>query len=175
MNATIRLLTVDDVEETTALLQENREFLAPWEPLRDDTYFRIENQLEIAKRSIEKHAQGTMFPAVILDDGAIVGRLTLSGVTRGAFQSAAMGYWVSQRANGRGVATRAVFEAIEVAFGELGLHRLQAETLFSNTASQRVLARNRFRPYGVAPDYLRINGRWQDHILFQLIADEAAR
>ncbi|WP_010525293.1 GNAT family N-acetyltransferase [Nesterenkonia sp. F] len=172
MSATIRLLSVEDVEEATTLLQQNRDFLAPWEPIRDDDYFRAEKQLELARRSLDEYAQGRTYPAVILDGGAIVGRLTLSGITRGAFQSAAMGYWVSERANGRGIATRAVSEAVGVAFDELGLHRIQAETLFSNTASQRVLAKNGFRPYGVAPEYLRIDGRWRDHLLFQLIADD---
>lgn len=173
MSATIRRLSVDDVEEVTALLQQNREFLAPWEPTREDEYFHPETQREIARQSLDEHVQGRTFPAVILDDGAIVGRLTLSGITRGAFQSAAMGYWVSERANGRGVATRAVSAAIAVAFGELGLHRLQAETVVANAASQRVLAKNGFRPYGAAPDYLRIDGRWQDHILFQLISSSS--
>jgi ribosomal-protein-alanine N-acetyltransferase len=57
---------------------------------------------------------------------------------------------------------------------EAGLHRLQAGTLLHNAASQTVLRRNGFTPIGVAPRYLRIAGRWQDHLLFQLLADETA-
>ncbi len=175
MSATLRLLSLDDVDELTALLQENRAFLTPWEPTREDEYFRAEKQRELAVQALEAHAQGSSFPGVILDDtGAIAGRLNLSGITRRAFQSASVGYWVSQSANGRGLATRAVAELVELAFGELGLHRLEAGTLYANAASQRVLAKNGFRPYGVAPSYLRINGRWQDHILFQRIADETS-
>lgn len=56
------------------------------------------------------------------------------------------------------------------AFGKLGLHRLQAETLLHNTASQRVLTRNGFRPFAVAPAYLKIAGEWQDNILFHLLS-----
>ncbi|MCC2308850.1 hypothetical protein [Cellulomonas chengniuliangii] len=37
-----------------------------------------------------------------------------------------------------------------------------------------MLAKNGFQRYGVAPKYLQINGRWQDHILFQRIADGPA-
>ena len=57
-----------------------------------------------------------------------------------------------------------------MAFGELGLHRLDAATLLHNTPSQRVLARNGFRPFAVAESYIKIAGRWQDHILFQLLS-----
>jgi [ribosomal protein S5]-alanine N-acetyltransferase len=34
--------------------------------------------------------------------------------------------------------------------------------------SQRVLERNGFVRYGMAPNYLNINGRWQDHIMYQV-------
>ena len=76
---------------------------------------------------------------------------------------------MSQARAGHGLAGAAVAEAVETAFGELGLHRLDAATLLHNTPSQRVLARNGFRPFGVAESYLKIAGRWQDHILFSLL------
>ena len=61
---------------------------------------------------------------------------------------------------------------LDLAFGELGLHRVQAATLPHNAASQRVLTNNGFALIGVAPRYLRIAGRWQDHLLFQRLADD---
>ena len=102
-------------------------------------------------------------------------RISLNGITRGAFQSASVGYWVSQSSNGRGLASAAVAEVVGLAFRGLGLHRLQAETLLHNAPSQRVLIRNGFRPFAVAPSYLKIAGEWQDHVLFHLLASNAAR
>ena len=61
---------------------------------------------------------------------------------------------------------------VRIAFTELGLHRVQAGTLLHNRGSQRVLERNGFTPIGVAPRYLHIAGRWQDHLLFQRLADD---
>jgi ribosomal-protein-alanine N-acetyltransferase len=103
-------------------------------------------------------------------DGAICGRINLNSIIRGAFQSASVGYWVSESYAGRGLASAAVAEVIGIAFKQLGLHRLEAGTLLHNTPSQRVLARNGFRPFAVAEAYLRIAGKWQDHILFQLLS-----
>ena len=97
------------------------------------------------------------------------GRINLNSIIRGAFQNASVGYWVSESRAGRGLAAAAVAEAVGTAFGELGLHRLDAATLLHNTPSQRVLARNGFRPFAVAEAYLKIAGRWQDHILFSLL------
>jgi ribosomal-protein-alanine N-acetyltransferase len=93
------------------------------------------------------------------------------GAAAGAFQFAAMGYWVGQDSNGRGLATRAAQAAVDQAFTTLGLHRVQTETALHNVASQKVLRRAGFTPYAVAPDYLRIAGRWQDHLLFNAFRD----
>jgi ribosomal-protein-alanine N-acetyltransferase len=115
--------------------------------------------------------RGLTFPHLILDGDRIIGRVTLSNVVRGPLQSCNIGYWVSRADNGRGHATAAVTEMARIAFGELGLHRLQAGTMPTNLASQRVLEHNGFTRIGLAPAYLRIAGRWQDHILFQKIAE----
>jgi ribosomal-protein-alanine N-acetyltransferase len=85
--------------------------------------------------------------------------------------SANLGYWVAERANGRGFATKAVGELVPIAFGELVLHRLEAGTLVDNVASQRVLEKNGFEQFGIARGYLHIGGQWRDHVLFQLLAD----
>lgn len=168
-----RLLTPDDAAELAGVLTENREFLAPWEPLREDGYFTVERQAALLKQALREHRAGISVPLAILDpEGRIVGRINISNVIRGALQSASVGYWVSGSHNGRGLATGAVADARRIAFGELDLHRLQAETLIRNTGSQRVLERNGFTPYGIAPRYLRIAGQWQDHILYQLLNPE---
>ncbi len=166
--AVTRLATAADAADLTAALRENRAFLAPWEPARDEDFFSVGYQQAVLERALEAYERDSMVPLIIEADGRLVGRISINGITRGAFQSASIGYWVSRSHNGRGLATAAVADAIAIAFGKLGLHRLQAETLLHNTASQRVLARNGFRPFGIAPSYLKIAGSWQDQILFHL-------
>jgi ribosomal-protein-alanine N-acetyltransferase len=74
---------------------------------------------------------------------------------------------VAEDHNGKGVATAAVADTVRFAFDHLRLHRVEAGTLVHNAGSQRVLERNGFTRYGLAPRYLRIAGKWQDHVLFQ--------
>jgi len=163
-----------DAAPLAAVLRANREFLAPWMPARDDSYFTVEAQRAILRNELDVYAREAMVPLMILDeDGQVAGRISLNGITRGAFQSASVGYWVSQSSNGRGLASAAVAEVVGLAFRGLGLHRLQAETLPRNAPSQRVLIRNGFRPFAVAPSYLRIAGEWQDHVLFHLLNEPA--
>ncbi len=165
----VRLVSVDDVDEVTALVLRNLEFLAPWDPARDDDYATEAVQRRLITEALDRHAADSAVPLVITDGHRIVGRINVNDIVRGAFQSAHLGYWVSEDRTGRGVATAAVAATVDLAFGPCGLHRLQAATLVHNLGSQRVLQRNRFTLIGLAPRYLQIAGRRQDHLLFQRV------
>ena len=167
--AVSRLIGLEDAEVLADLVNRNREFMAPWDPTRPEHFFTVAGQVEVIEELLEGHQRGGMLPHVIIDSGGEVsGRIT-GNITRGAFQSCGIGYWVSQDRNGQGLATAAVARIKSLAFDDLGLHRLQAETLTHNAASQKVLARNDFQRFGLAPAYLNIAGRWQDHIMFQAL------
>jgi [ribosomal protein S5]-alanine N-acetyltransferase len=159
----IRPLTPDDAAELAALIVENRSFLAPYEPPRDERFYTVDGQRDRLRRE-GKHS------FAILYDDRIAGIAALSNVVRGPLQSASLGYWVAEHVNGRGLATGAVRELLPIAFGDLGLHRLEAGTLVDNLASQRVLEKNGFERIGLARGYLHIGGAWRDHVLFQLLA-----
>ncbi|NMM15930.1 MAG: GNAT family N-acetyltransferase [Cellulomonas sp.] len=167
-----RRITLDDAPVIAELVRANREFLAPWEPIRPEGYATVDGQREVIRAALEQHEQGSTLPHVIVDDsGCVIGRITLNGITRGPFQSCSLGYWLSAAENGRGLATAAVHDMMRLAFEELGLHRVEAGTLLHNVRSQRVLERNGFVRFGVAPAYLKIAGAWQDHILFQVLTN----
>lgn len=168
MSAT-RLVTIGDASRLAELLRDNREFLAPWEPIRPEAFFTAEGQRRVIEDALTGYGRGATIPRVIVFEDRIVGRITLSNVVRGAFLSGNLGYWVAAEHNGRGLATAAVGEMREAAFGRLGLHRIEAGTLPHNIASQRVLLRNGFERIGVAARYLRIAGRWEDHVLYQVL------
>jgi ribosomal-protein-alanine N-acetyltransferase len=167
----LRPARVDDAEALAALYASQRNFLAPFDPIRPDGFYTVAGQRSELEQAVAQSRADLRHRFVILADGAIAGTLGISNVVRGQFQSANLGYFVAEEVNGRGVATRAVGLAVEQAFGRIGLHRLEAGTLVDNLASQRVLEKNGFVRIGVAPRYLRIAGDWRDHILFQRVAE----
>lgn len=168
----MRVLVEDDTPEFTALVARNRAFMAPFDPARDDAYITEEHQGRLIADAVAEHERGTALPYVILADAELVGEITVSNIVRGPFRSGDLGYWVGEAHNGCGVATGAVAAMVDLAFGEAGLHRLQAGTLIHNRRSQRVLERKNFHRIGTAPRYLQIAGQWQDHVLYQRV-DEA--
>lgn len=168
-----REVDVADAPALCAAYVRNREHLAPWDPVRPDSFFTVEAQEEELRARVEARANGTGLSWVVTHGDAIVGRVNLSNVVRGVFQSCNLGYWVDHAHTGRGVASAAVSAACEAA-AESGLHRVEAGTLLDNLASQAVLLKCGFEPFGTAPHYLFIAGRWQDHRLFQRILHDRA-
>ncbi|MDQ4212812.1 GNAT family protein [Microbacterium capsulatum] len=153
----------------------NRAHLAPWEPLRSEDYFTPARQDEMVARTLQDAADGRSAPYVLTDQRErIVGRVNLSDIVRGAFWSGHLGYWIDADLAGRGIMRRAVATVCALARDDLGLHRVQAATLLHNEASQRVLRAVGFTEIGRAERYLRIAGEWQDHLLFQLLLEDAA-
>ncbi|KQO03661.1 acetyltransferase [Arthrobacter sp. Leaf234] len=166
---TLRLLVSTDAAELAAAYRRNRAHLAPWEPLREEGFFTADGQAGAVAARLAGLASGTDAPWVLEAEGRIVGTVTLSGIVRGPFLSAHVGYWVDAALQGRGVASAAFREVLTVARDDLGLHRVQASVLPHNTASPALLDRADFTLIGSAPSYLRIAGRWQDHLLYQRI------
>ncbi len=61
------------------------------------------------------------------------------------------------------------------AFGELGLHRLEANIQPDNAASIALVRKPGFRLEGYSPRYLKIAGRWRDHERWAILAEEWRR
>jgi [ribosomal protein S5]-alanine N-acetyltransferase len=164
----IRPVRPEDGEELAALYVANRDFLAPFEPVRPPEFFTAGGQRERLRRQLD----GETHPFAIIHDGAIAGTINLFHIRRESLQSGTIGYWIDHRRNGRGLATGAVGEILTYAFEELDLHRVEAATLVDNVSSQRVLEKNDFEKIGLARRFLRINDEWRDFFLFQRLADD---
>jgi ribosomal-protein-alanine N-acetyltransferase len=161
----LRRATADDAPAILELRLANRTQLEPSEPDVEDGEARY--RLEGVERWAAEPGR-----FVILDADAVAGGLMLFNPTPPPLSSAVLGYWVDDARAGRGLATRAVAEALEIAFGDMRLHRLEAGTLPQNVASQRVLQKNGFTCVGLLRRFLLIGGEWRDHLLWERLADD---
>ena len=170
----MRLLAAEDAQALAAAYAANRAHLAPWEPVRPEAFFTPEGQRQRIQELLRRHAEDSLVPWVFEEaDGRIVGAITLTGISRGPFCSAHLGYWVDAGRQGRGLAGAAVARVCRFARDTAGLHRIEASTLLENTGSQRVLAKSGFDRIGTAPRYLHINGRWRDCHLYQRVLHDS--
>ena len=170
----LRAPAVSDYAAWAELRALSRAHLTPWEPAwsRDDlarTMYR--RRLRAYARDMRDDLGYALF-IVDVKSQTLLGGITLSNVRRGAAQTASLGYWIGAPYRGRGTMKEAVKTLIPVAFDTLRLHRLEAATMPSNTASIRVLETSGFAREGLAQSYLKINGRWEDHLLYGRVADD---
>lgn len=160
-----------DYEPWSALREKSRAFLTPWEPTWPGDDLTRTSFRRRLRRNLQEISNDEAYPFLIFheEDDRLVGGLTLGQVKRGVAQSATLGYWMGMPYAGKGLMSRAVKAVTGYAFTSLHLHRIEAACLPHNEASVRLLERAGFKREGVARAYLRINGLWQDHILYALL------
>ncbi|MFN0194041.1 MAG: GNAT family N-acetyltransferase [Aestuariivirga sp.] len=159
---------MDDYEAWARLRLISREFLIRWEPTWPADDLSRQSFRARVKRYIREAAEDNAYSFFVFDRAGttLLGALTLSNVRRGVAQTASLGYWIGEPYAGRGYMTAAVRALVPHAFENLGLHRIEAACLPHNTASRALLEKSGFREEGYAAGYLKIDGRWQDHVLF---------
>ena len=160
-----------DFAQWAELRAASRAFLTPWEPAwpADDlTRSAYRRRVRRVQEEIERDEAYGFFIFREADQ-QLLGGLTLGQIRRGVAQTGTLGYWMGAAHAGRGHMSAAVRAVCRYGFENLRLHRIEASCLLHNEASIRVLERCGFRREGEARAYLRINGAWQDHLLFALL------
>ena len=164
----LRLPQHSDFNGWTALRQESRDFLVPWEPTWSPDHLSrkaFTNRVYWAQRASRA---GTAIPFFLERsvDGALLGAITIDNIRRGPAQMATIGYWIGAPHARQGYMTEAIGAVTRHAFTAMDLSRIEAACLPDNAASRGVLERTGFKYEGVAQSYLQINGRWRTHVLY---------
>jgi ribosomal-protein-alanine N-acetyltransferase len=106
------------------------------------------------------------------DDDALVGVFNFSEIVRGAFRSTYLGYYAFAGHAGQGLMEEGIGLALDAAFGRLRLHRVEANVQPGNARSLALVRRVGFREEGYSPRYVKIAGRWRDHVRLAILAEE---
>lgn len=172
----LRPVRLRDAGEWSKLRLRDRAYLERWEPTAPGPWDDRNSMVAWLPQwtSLRRLGrQGTCLPFAITVEGRFAGQITLGNVIRASLRSAWIGYWVSSELAGGGVATAAVALAVDHAFAEAGLHRVEATVRPENGASLRVLAKAGFREEGLFLRYLDVAGAWRDHLCFAMTTEEA--
>lgn len=105
----------------------------------------------------------------------IIGQVSLNHIGYGALMGATAGYWMASAYEGKGLMAEGLSLALDFAFANLKLHRVEANIIPRNTRSIALVERLGFRYEGVAKQLVRINGVWEDHGRYAMLAEEWRR
>lgn len=146
---------------------ENQSHLAPWEPLRPLDYHCLRAWKKRIKRFKSQYAEGSALRVVALVPGTgdVIGVCSCTNIVKGVFQSCDVGYSVSKDFAGQGFMTEILGCTVDYMFREFDLHRVAASYVPENSRSARVLEKCGFEKEGYARSYLKIAGRWRDHVV----------
>ncbi|WP_315068962.1 GNAT family protein [uncultured Clostridium sp.] len=170
-NITLRNITSGDAKEILEYYKKNKIHLAPFEPVRDESFYTIETQKKLLNKSYKEFLNGTAIDLGIFKDEKIIGKIKLSGIVHGSYRNGTIGYSIDEDEQSKGYMTESVKLLVKYAFSECELHRVEASTLVNNIKSRTVLEKCGFRLVGINEKYLLINGRWEDHATYYILKE----
>jgi ribosomal-protein-alanine N-acetyltransferase len=152
----------------------NKMFLHQWDPLREEEFYTKQYQEEQLHKDILNMENGSSLRLWIFkkqDNNRTIGTIAFNNIVRGAFLSCFLGYKLDKDEINKGYMTEAGKKGIDIMFNEYGLHRIEGNIIPRNTPSLRVAEKLGFYNEGLAYKYLKINGKWEDHIHMVLLND----
>lgn len=171
----LRILNKADAPALLDYFKRNASFLEPWEVLRDDSFYTIENMETLIADDLAGLKAGHTLRFWITkreEPGRIIGSVALSNIIRGVFQSSFMGYRLDEKEINKGYMTEAIREMVRIAFDKLKLHRIEANIIPRNKRSIRTVEKAGFEYEGISKKYLKINGVWEDHIHMVILNED---
>lgn len=170
----LRILDEDNAQSVSDYYLRNRDFHQPWFSERNDEIFTARQQrknLEVELRDFNIGRALPFWLTLRTDPQRIIGRFALTNMIHGSFRSCIASWHLDRKLTGHGYAAEAGQAAIEAAFNDYKLHRIEANILPANDRSINLAEQLGFELAGYENRYLEINGEWEDHLHYVKLAD----
>lgn len=112
------------------------------------------------------------FGIFLKSNGELIGQVNLMDITRIIFQNAYIGWRLHNRHWGHGYAQEAVQLALQIAYRDLKLHRVEAAIQAKNTRSLALANKIKMRYEGLSKKRLLWLGHWTDFKIFALTCED---
>ena len=164
------IITILEPEQAELMLEyylKNQEHLLPFEPTRNDEFYTLkywENTLEENCNDF-KNKTAIKFSALNHSQTEVVGVCNFGNIVFGVFCACHLGYSIAKKHEAQGLMKEILEASINYIFTEIELHRIMANYMTNNIRSGKLLEKLGFEKEGLAKSYLKIAGKWEDHIL----------
>jgi len=157
----------NDAKALHRYFERNFKHLEPWEPERPVGHHGLDawKQRAYEQEQNGKKGESYHFTARLREGDEVIGLCNFNSVSRGAFLACYLGYSIDSRYEGHCLMFEALSVIIPFVFDTYELHRIMANYMPSNERSGKLLRRLGFEEEGFAKSYLKIAGRWEDHVL----------
>lgn len=129
----LRRLRTEDVPDIFASIDTQRRHLGRWLPFVADTH-----QIEQTRQVVAGMLADTANPVYTIRDGeTFAGLIGFKSADAGK-RSIEIGYWLREEQQGKGIMTAAVRALCDLAFGEMGMRRVEIRCGTGNLPSNRI-------------------------------------
>ena len=104
--------------------------------------------------------------------GSLIGVCSIMDISRGLFQSAYLGYGISNRHWKKGYGKEAIIATFDIAFKDLKLHRIEAGIDPHNRRSILLARSLKMRHEGNKRQAIFLRGKWSDSLIYLIRCDE---
>ncbi|GAU76335.1 GNAT family N-acetyltransferase [Fusibacter sp. 3D3] len=165
------ILMVLDESHAEKIMQfyiKNDTFLLPYEHIKPRSFYTLDNHKLTLRLEEAEFLKMNMVRFWLFKKGDInlekpIGTIALTNIIRGVFKSCFLGYKMDADEINKGYMTEAIKAVVKIAFSSMKLHRIEANVMPRNVRSIRVVQKCGFVNEGLAKQYLKINGVWEDH------------
>lgn len=113
-----------------------------------------------------KDDKAYLFRTFKKEDGSYIGGVIIKTILRKNFQWAEVGYWLLNQYWGNGYGSEMLKLAIDIAFKELGFHRLEAHINLDNIASQKTAEAARMKLECIRKGFIFEYDTWTDNMVY---------
>jgi ribosomal-protein-serine acetyltransferase len=168
----LRFLSEPDGPDLFGLTDRNRAHLRAWLPWVDATR-TVNDTRAFIRTAVEQGLHGDGFQAGIWYHGELAG---VVGYHRIDWRQrrVALGYWLGQEFEGKGIMTRSCRVLVDHAFNRFGLERVEIRAATGNVRSRAIPVRLGFRDEGVVRRAEWLYDHFVDHVVYAMSRDDWA-
>ncbi|AIC93034.1 GNAT family N-acetyltransferase [Shouchella lehensis] len=166
----LKLIDFQDADAIFTLTDENRMYLKEWLPWLDHIK-EVNDTATFIRRCLQSHADNNGLHTVIVYDGHVVGMASFNSLNW-ANKTASIGYWVSEKVQGRGIVTAVAHDLTNYAFQQLNMNKVEIRAAAENQKSQRVPMKLGFTREGTIRQAEWLYDHYVDHVVFGMLASE---
>ncbi len=151
------------------IVTEQREYLSEWLAWpphgKSEEFF-----LTFVRKSLLEYAEGKSMVCSMIYKDELVGNISFNSIDHN-LKVAEIGYWLSEKHQGKGIITRSVSKLIDIAFSDLAMEKVQISAGEGNAPSRAVCERLGMKLEGIITKKENLNGRVIDHAIYGLLKD----
>ncbi len=168
----LKVLTPDYAQTVLNFYLQDKDLFEQYEADRPVGFYTVSFQRNTlqAEYSLAMKFSAVRFYVFLKESpSTVIGTVCLYNISN-SFARCEIGYKFSSAYHHHGYAVEAVERCVDMAFAELGIHRICAMVQKENMHSIHLLESLGFQKEGICRHYMRIKGKWIDHLQYSLLS-----